>query len=91
MDDRTTARLRWACRRGMLELDLWLQSYLLGAYPRATREEQQAFEQILECHDQDLFDWLMGNTQPTDKKLLPVIDRIRSSSCLTTSPPASCK
>ncbi len=79
MDERTVARLRWACRRGMLELDVWLLSYLDNSYPQATHKEKQDFEQLLDFHDQDLFDWLMGNTQPTDKNLLYIIDCIRSS------------
>jgi antitoxin CptB len=91
MNDRTTARLRWSCRRGMRELDLWFNAYLENTYPLATRKDQQDFEQLLEFHDQDLFDWLMGNTQPTNKDLLPLIESIRLSAnqpnntCLTQS------
>lgn len=73
------ARLRWACRRGMRELDLWLHGYLETVYPDAPASEQRAFESILEFADQDLFDWLMGNTLPADKTLLPLIERIRTS------------
>src|SRR3990167_2070507 len=52
-------RLQWACRRGMLELDILLQRYLAQGYPQALPLEQQRFEQLLACTDQDLFDWLL--------------------------------
>lgn len=64
----------------MLELDIWLQSYLHNSYPNAPHEDQRKFEKLIEFNDQDLFDWLMGNTQPADKNLLPVIECIRASS-----------
>ena len=79
MDERISARLHWACRRGMLELDLWFNAYLDNRYPEASTKDQQDFEQLLEFQDQDLFDWLMGNTQPSDRKLLHIIDCVRSS------------
>ncbi len=77
MKDRKTARLRWSCRRGMRELDFWFKTYMDNAYPTASLEDKNSFEQLLKFHDQDLFDWLMGNTQPTDRNLLPIIDSIR--------------
>ena len=79
MTAHTTSRLRWSCRRGMLELDLWLNGYLDNAYKDATEKDQHDFQTLLEYPDQDLFDWLMGNTQPTDKNLLHIIECIRSS------------
>ena len=50
-------RLTWACRRGMLELDIILQRYLAEKYDHASMEEQALFIKLLEEGDQDLFDW----------------------------------
>lgn len=61
----------------MRELDFWFKTYMDNAYPTASLEDKNSFEQLLKFHDQDLFDWLMGNTQPTDRNLLPIIDSIR--------------
>lgn len=54
------SRLKWACRRGMLELDLMLLPYAEGAYPGLSEAEQAHFDEFLDSGDQDLFDWLMG-------------------------------
>ena len=51
--------LRWACRRGMLELDVLLEEqYVMLSLP-----EQTSFEALLSSSDQDLFMWLTGKEE----------------------------
>jgi len=57
--DELLSRLRWAARRGMLELDLVLSPYIEYAYLQASAKEQQAFDDLLSCEDQDLFNWFI--------------------------------
>jgi antitoxin CptB len=57
-------KLRWRCRRGTLELDLILQTYLENNYPLAPVNEQQAFVRLLELEDTALADYLLGNVLP---------------------------
>lgn len=57
-------RLRWQCRRGMLEVDLILMRYLERRYVQASGAEQACFERLLQESDQRLFDWLMGKVEP---------------------------
>jgi antitoxin CptB len=66
-------RLRWACRRGMLELDLILESYLLERFDQASHDEQNKFIKLLECSDQDLFDWLLKKAEPEDRETKEMI------------------
>ena len=73
------SRLRWACRRGMRELDLWLQGYLDNGYTQASTQAQHDFTRLLDFPDQDLFDWLMGHTQPADASLLDILEQIRTA------------
>jgi len=54
-------RLRWQCRRGMLELDYLLETYLDHAYPALTGREKALFEDILNNLDPDLQSWLLGD------------------------------
>lgn len=58
------AKLRWACRRGMLELDLIFENYVNHYYLKASATEQQAFKSLLECNDQELFNWLVKRETP---------------------------
>jgi len=56
-----TDRLRWQCRRGMLELDYLLETYLDHAWPALSRADKTLFEDILNNHDPDLQSWLLGD------------------------------
>ena len=70
-------RLRWQCRRGMLELDELLQSYLDSRYVQADKSEQDAFRTLLTLPDQELFDYFFGALAPLDSQLRNVIEHIR--------------
>lgn len=48
-------RLRWRCRRGMLELDLVLERFLGENYAQLTAQQQQEFENLLELEDHELW------------------------------------
>ena len=72
-----TSRLRWLCRRGMKELDLLLINYLDNIYPSADASDQQAFEQLLEMADPDLYTLVTGKTQSDDVQVMRVIEVLR--------------
>lgn len=69
-------RLRWRCRRGMLELDAWLGGFLDTAYPGLDPAEQAAFARLIECEDMDLLAWLSGQA-PAPAEFAAVIEKIR--------------
>lgn len=69
-------RLRWACRRGMLELDLLLEPYVLECYEQASPAEQRKFVKLLACADQDLFDWFLKKKLPEDPENQEMVEII---------------
>jgi len=73
------SRLRWQCRRGMLELDELLEGFLKKTYVELSEKQKQTFEQILDLPDQLLFDYLLGQTKPIDMDVADVIQQIRHS------------
>ena len=73
----TQNRLRWRCRRGLLELDLWLQHFAETELERLTPEECIALESLLGESDADLMAWLEGR-QDVPWVHVPMIERIRS-------------
>jgi len=73
------ARLKWQCRRGMLELDLMLEAFVDKGLPSLNPSERNSFETLLGYPDQLLFDYLLGNGRPTDGEMMRVIERIRQS------------
>jgi antitoxin CptB len=74
-----TSRLKWQCRRGMLELDLMLEAFVDKEYPRLDESQRKSFETLLGYPDQLLFDYLLGEGKPTDGEMMHVVERIRQS------------
>ena len=71
-------KLHWACRRGMLELDVLLGNFLNNAYPGLPLAEKELFVRLLGCTDPDLFAWLVKSEVPEDKDFVIIIDLIRN-------------
>ncbi len=78
-EDEQLERLRWQCRRGMLEVDLLLNRFLQTGYAQLTDEDKRRFVSLLEYPDQVLLAWLMGRERPVDGGVARVVDRIRNT------------
>ena len=66
----TKAKLRWACRRGMLELDVLLLPFIDDdAYDALPDEQKAVFKRLLTADDPDLFAWFMGHQVCEDVEL----------------------
>lgn len=63
------ARLKWACRRGMLELDVLFIPFVDEAYDQLSDDNKRIFERLLEADDPDLFAWFMGHEKCKDAEL----------------------
>ncbi|MFT5081989.1 MAG: antitoxin CptB [Lentisphaeria bacterium] len=77
-----TNRLKWACRRGMLELDLILLPFLENVFPRLEKNEQLLFEKLLEGEDQDMFNWFLRKADPEEEDLKIIVGIIRDNTGL---------
>jgi antitoxin CptB len=71
-------RIRWRCRRGLLELDLVLKAFLERGYDRLGPEEQAVFVELLEQPDNDLLDLAMGRTEPAPR-YRAVVEMLRAA------------
>lgn len=76
-DTKISSRLRWACRRGMLELDVLLGNFLEEAYLDSSENSQNKFVQLLSENDQDLFMWLTGKENPLNPDFIDIVQKIR--------------
>lgn len=74
--DQQIRRLRWQCRRGMLELDHLLDRFLDLGYGELTESERQTFLRLLGAQDTDLSDWFMARAEPPDLELRALVRRI---------------
>ena len=73
------ARLRWQCRRGMLELDLLLSRFLEVGFPALDAAGRADFVRLLGYQDQILHDWLMGQAVPADAAMRRLVGQIRAA------------
>tara|TARA_B100001059_G_C17689793_1_gene504325 strand:+ start:516 stop:758 length:243 start_codon:yes stop_codon:yes gene_type:complete len=72
-------RLLWACRRGMLELDLILLPFVENVYDNLEENDKLRFQVLLECEDQNLFMWFMKRDEPADSDMQRIVQLIRDS------------
>jgi antitoxin CptB len=70
-------RVRWHCRRGMLELDLMLNHFLDRHLSSLTPDELKRFKEVLEFEDDDLWHVLSGRAEVNDQRLQPIVLMIR--------------
>lgn len=69
-------RLRWASRRGMLELDLVLLPFVEQVYATLSADDQARFDALLESEDQDLFRWFLGKEIPNDEATRYIVELV---------------
>lgn len=75
--DQDLRRLRWRCRRGLLELDLILLRFVDEHYPALPEIEKFGFQELLSLPDAILLDYLAGRDKPADKVLRQIVRKIR--------------
>lgn len=76
--DRELARLRWRCRRGMLENDLILSRFLDKEGDSLTAQDHATLKILLDYPDNELWELFAGRNTPADDQLKLLLDRIRS-------------
>ncbi|MED5526294.1 MAG: succinate dehydrogenase assembly factor 2 [Pseudomonadota bacterium] len=75
-DNKNKSRLKWACRRGMLELDVLFEPFVDEAYDELSDQDKVTFERLLTQDDPDLFAWVMGHQQCPDPELAAMVQLI---------------
>ena len=68
--------MRWASRRGMLELDLVLEPFVVARYAGLDERDRQRFQQLMTSEDQDLFAWFLGREQPDNEELAAIVNTV---------------
>ena len=74
-----TDRIRWNCRRGLLELDLVLSAFVERHFDRLDARQVELFKELLDRPDNDLLDLVMGRAEPADPRCKPVLDLLRAN------------
>ena len=74
LDRASLERLKWKCRRGLLELDLVLEKFM----PTLREEDVQPLRALLELPDNNLWDIICGRSDDFDRSLEDTVARLRT-------------
>ena len=72
-------KIRWHCRRGLLELDLILEQFTELHLDGLDAGELERFRELLAFPDNDLFALIMGRTQSPDQRFESVLQLLRAA------------
>jgi len=72
-------RVRWRCRRGLLELDLVLAAFLERGYGRLDAVERRLFDELLDWPDNELLDLALGRRE-AEPRYREVVEALRAGS-----------
>ena len=64
LDERGLSKLRWRCRRGLLENDLLIERFFDRHAPTLTVRQAQALGELMDLADNDLLDLLLRRKDP---------------------------
>ena len=73
MDRLEQEKIKWRCRRGLLELDLVLENYL-----KQNSGDRDLLE-ILDLPDNDLLDIVSGRSDAYEDRFSSIVARLRAS------------
>jgi len=64
LDARALSKLKWRCRRGLLENDLFVERFFARHEATITQEQARGLQALMDLSDNDLLDLLLARTEP---------------------------
>ncbi|RQO58831.1 succinate dehydrogenase assembly factor 2 [Paucibacter sp. KBW04] len=64
IDERALSKLRWRCRRGLLENDLFIERFFDKHAASLTENQAQGLRELMDLSDNDLLDLLLRRKEP---------------------------
>jgi antitoxin CptB len=85
LDARSLSKLKWRCRRGLLENDLFIERFFRRHEETITTRQAEGLSALMDLSDNDLLDLLLARREPQD-----ALDRpdVRDVLSLLRQPPA---
>ena len=66
LDERSLSKLKWRCRRGLLENDLFIERFFARHEASLTVAQAAALNELMDLADNDLLDLLLRRKEPVD-------------------------
>ncbi|ROZ63638.1 succinate dehydrogenase assembly factor 2 [Ramlibacter sp. WS9] len=64
IDERSLSKLKWRCRRGLLENDLFIERFFARHEASLTTRHAAALNELMDLADNDLLDLLLSRKEP---------------------------
>ena len=64
IDERALSKLRWRCRRGLLENDLFIERFFERHAAQLTEDQAPGLLTLMDLADNDLLDLLLARQEP---------------------------
>jgi antitoxin CptB len=82
IDERSLSKLKWRCRRGLLENDLFIERFFARHEAGLTARHAAALNELMDLADNDLLDLLLARKEPegaiNTSDVREVLDMLRS-------------
>jgi antitoxin CptB len=86
LDARDLSRLKWRCRRGLLENDLFIERFFRHHEETITTRQAAGLQILMDLADNDLLDLLLARREPQGTVDCPEVREVLS---LMRRPPAT--
>ena len=67
LGERELSKLRWRCRRGLLENDLFIERFFRRHQETITTRQAEGLNTLMDLSDNDLLDLLLARREPQDE------------------------
>jgi antitoxin CptB len=64
LDERSLSKLKWRCRRGLLENDLFIERFFRRHEETITTRQAAGLDALMDLSDHDLLDLLLARREP---------------------------
>ena len=89
LDERGLSKLRWRCRRGLLENDLLIERFFDRYASGLTVRQAQALGELMDLADNDLLDLLLRRREPAGELDSPDLRHVLEMLRPPQAPPGS--
>lgn len=78
LDERSLSKLRWRCRRGLLENDLFVERFFRRHEETITTRQAAGLLALMDLPDNDLLDLLLARREPLGEIDTPEVHEVLS-------------
>ena len=76
LDERSLSKLKWRCRRGLLENDLFIERFFRRHEETLTTRQAAGLSALMDLPDNDLLDLMLSRREPNGEQDRPEVHEV---------------